>query len=150
MWARKPKNANGQRRDINESLRWIESYERLTHREVSTSAQIIELIDWYRARWEIEMLFHVLKNGCRVEALQLALEAIERALTLFMVVSWRIARLMRLGRTRPELPASLRFDPDEIRAAQVLTNKPMPKELPSLNDRVRRVAMLRRLSGAPR
>ena len=101
------------------------------------------VIDWYRARWEIEMLFHVLKNGCRVEALQLAsLEEIERALTLFMVVSWRIARLMRLGRTCPELPASLMFDPDEIRAAQVLTNKPMPKELPSLNDRVRRVAML--------
>ena len=88
------------------------------------------------------MPFHVLKNGCRVEALQLALEEIERALTLFMVVSWRIARLMRLGRSCPELPASLRFDPDEIRAAQVLTNKPMPKELPSLNDMVRRVAML--------
>ena len=70
MWARKPKNANGQRRDINESLRWIESYERLTHREVNTSAQIDELIEGYRARWEIEMLFHVLKNGCRVEALQ--------------------------------------------------------------------------------
>jgi hypothetical protein len=29
------------------------------------------LIDWYRCRWEIETLFHVLKNGCRVEALQL-------------------------------------------------------------------------------
>jgi hypothetical protein len=29
------------------------------------------LIDWYRARWEIELFFHVLKNGCRVEALQL-------------------------------------------------------------------------------
>jgi len=115
----------------------------LTNREVSTSAQIIELIEWYRARWEIEMLFNVLKNGCRVEALQLAsLEKIERALTLFMVVSWRIARLMRLGRTCPELPAALMFDPDEIRAAHVLTNKPMPKEPPSLNDMVRRVAML--------
>ena len=145
MWAPKPKDANGQRRDINESLRWIESCERLTHREVSTSAQIVELIEWYRARWKIEMFFHVLKNGCWVEALQLALEAIERALTLFMMVSWRIARLMRLmrlGRTCPELPASLRFDPDEIRAAHVLTNKAMPNELPSLNDRVRRVAML--------
>ncbi|WP_368859504.1 transposase [Mycoavidus sp. HKI] len=29
-------------------------------------------MDWYRARWEIETFFHVLKNGCRVEALQLA------------------------------------------------------------------------------
>jgi hypothetical protein len=33
--------------------------------------QAVELIDWYRARWEIEILFNVLKNGCRVEALQL-------------------------------------------------------------------------------
>jgi transposase len=33
--------------------------------------QAAQMIDWYRARWEIEMYFHVLKNGCRVEALQL-------------------------------------------------------------------------------
>ena len=47
--------------------------------------QARELIEWYRARWEIEMFFHVLKTGCRVEALQLAsLGKIERALTLFI------------------------------------------------------------------
>ena len=92
----------------------------LTNREASTPAQIIEINDWYRARWEIEMLFHVLKNGCRIEALQPAsLKKIKRALTLFMVVPWRIARLMRLGRTCPELPASLMFDPDEIHARNV-------------------------------
>ena len=34
MWARKPKDANGQRNDINESVRWIESYERLAERAV--------------------------------------------------------------------------------------------------------------------
>ena len=115
----------------------------LTNRVASTADQVIELIEWYRARWEIEMFFHVLKNGCQVEALQLAtVQKIERALTLFMVVSCRIARLMRLGRTCPDLPASLMFDPDEIRAAHVLTNKPMPQTPPSLNDMVRRVAML--------
>ena len=67
----------------------------LTNRVAGTLAEVTELIDWYRARWEIEMFFNVLKNGCLVESLQLAsLEKIERALTLFMVVSWRIARLM--------------------------------------------------------
>ena len=76
------------------------------------------------------MFFNVLKNGCRVEALQLASrEEIERALALFMVVSWRIARLMRLmrlmrlGRTCPDLPATLMFEPDEISAAYVLLKK---------------------------
>lgn len=115
----------------------------LTNRQVTTPEQARELIEWYRARWEIEMFFHVLKTGCRVEALQLAsLPKIERALALFMVVSWRIARLMRLGRTCPDLPASLMFDPDEIRAAYVLTNKPLPAAPPGLNEVVRRVAML--------
>ena len=33
-----------------------------------------------------------------------------------MVVAWRIARLMRLGRTCPDLDAELFFDPDEIQA----------------------------------
>jgi hypothetical protein len=115
----------------------------LTNRCATTLEQAQELIQWYRARWEIEMFFHVLKTGCRVEALQLAsLPKIERALALFMVVSWRIARLMRLGRTCPDLPASLMFDPDEIKAAYVLTNKPAPTLPPRLNEVVRRVAML--------
>ncbi len=44
------------------------------------------------------MLFHVLKNACRVETLQLShMDRVERALVLYMVVSWRIARLMRSG-----------------------------------------------------
>jgi IS4 transposase len=34
--------------------------------------QAARMIGWYRARWEIKMLFHVLKNGCSIEALQLA------------------------------------------------------------------------------
>lgn len=57
----------------------------LTNRAATTLAQAVELIDWYRARWEIELLFHVFKNGCRVEALQLSTVArIERALTLYL------------------------------------------------------------------
>ena len=63
----------------------------LTNRPAHTLEQARELIEWYRARWEIEMFFHVLKTGCRVQALQLAsLPRIERALALSMVVSWRI------------------------------------------------------------
>jgi hypothetical protein len=40
----------------------------LTNREAGSFEAAAELIDWYRARWEIELFFHVLKNGCRVEA----------------------------------------------------------------------------------
>ncbi|MGQ7848816.1 transposase [Granulosicoccus sp. 3-233] len=43
----------------------------MTNRSLSSAAEAAELVDWYRARWEIEMYFDVLKNGCKVESLQL-------------------------------------------------------------------------------
>ena len=112
----------------------------LTNRRADTAADVAELIDWYRARWEIEILFDVLKNACRVEALQLgAIERIERALALYLVVAWRIAHLMRLGRTCPDLDAALFFDPDEIEAAYMLREKTPPAQ-PRLNDVLRQIA----------
>lgn len=115
----------------------------LTNRPIGSFEAATELIDWYRARWEIELFFHVLKNGCRVEALQLStVERLERALALFMVVAWRIARLMRLGRTCPDLDAALLFERDEWQAAYILNRKKVPKTPPRLNEVVRLVAML--------
>jgi hypothetical protein len=115
----------------------------LTNRELHSFSAATELIDWYRARWEIELFFHVLKNGCRVEALQLSsLERLERALALFMVVAWRIARLMRLGRTCPDLDAALLFEPDEWKAAYILNHRKVPTKPPRLNEVLRLVAML--------
>lgn len=115
----------------------------LTNRPVSDLAEAVQLIEWYRARWEVEMFFHVLKTGCRVEALQLAsMPRIERALALFMVVSWRIAYLMRTGRTCPDLNAALMFDDDEVKAAYVLNKKTPPLRPAGLNEVLRHVAML--------
>lgn len=115
----------------------------LTNREVGNHAQAVELIDWYRARWEVEIYFHVLKNGCEVEALQLgAIDRLERALALFMVVGWRITYLMRKGRTCPDLDATLFFDPDEIHGAHLLAKKKMPAKPPTLNEVVRLIAQI--------
>ncbi|MBV6325731.1 IS4 family transposase [Duganella violaceipulchra] len=114
----------------------------LTNRTVANDREVVVLIDWYRARWEIEMLFDVLKNACRVEALQLGtIEKLERALALFMVVAWRIAYLMRSGRTCPDLDAALFFDPDEIHSAYLLNDHDVPDK-PRLNDVLRLVARL--------
>jgi Transposase Tn5 dimerisation domain/Transposase DNA-binding len=115
----------------------------LTNRQAPDADAVIELIDWYRARWEIEMFFHVLKTGCKVEALQLShMDRVERALVLYMVVAWRIARLMRLGRTCPDLEASLFFDADEIRGAYLLAKKIRPKTPVTLNQMIRLIASL--------
>ena len=58
----------------------------LTHRAAQTLDDLVERIKWYRCRWEIEIFFNVLKNGCRVEALQLGcVGKIELALAVYLV-----------------------------------------------------------------
>ena len=113
----------------------------LTNREASTLEQACELIDWYRARWEIELFFLVLKEGCRVERLQLGdSDRLQTALALYLVIAWRINRLMRLGRVLGDLPADLLFETDEWKAAFILNKKPVPREVPELNTVIRLIA----------
>ena len=59
-----------------------------------------------------------------------------------LVVAWRINRLMRLGRSLPELPADLLLEADEWQAAYILNKKPVPKKTPELNSVVRLIARL--------
>lgn len=95
------------------------------------------LVDWYRCRWEIEMFFNILKNGCRVEALQLAaLPRIELAVSLFMIIAWRIGYLMRLGRTCPDMDCETAFDREEWQAAWLVA-APTP---PKFNEAIRVIA----------
>lgn len=116
----------------------------LTNRPVDTPEQVAELIDWYRARWEIEILFHTLKNGCRIEQLQLdSFEKLQRAIALYLVVSWRIGYLMRLSRDEAtrEMDAHLIFCPLECQLAYKLHRK-KPAVRPKICEVVRLVAML--------
>jgi hypothetical protein len=113
----------------------------LTNREANTLAEAAECVDWYRCRWEIEMFFNILKNGCKVEALQLsAMPRIELALALFMIIAWRIGYLMRLGRACPEMDCEVVFDREEWQAAWLVARKPLPKTPPTLNDAIRLIA----------
>jgi hypothetical protein len=154
LWARKVEISNGKAGTISatcivareigapKGTKPVE-WRLLTNRAAPALEDVIELIEWYRARWEIEIYFNVLKNGCKVESLQLsAIDRIERALALFMIVSWRVAYLMRAGRTCPNLDAALFFDPDEIRAAYLLAKKPQPAEPPRLNEVLRLIVQL--------
>lgn len=115
----------------------------LTNREAVDLDTAVQLIDWYRCRWEIETLFHVLKNGCRVDALQLGSVAkLELALAVNLVVSWRLARLVRLGRIQPDWSAELFFSKTEWTGALILNKKKAPAKTPTVREVFRLIAQL--------
>lgn len=115
----------------------------LSNRQAPTLEAALELIDWYRARWEIELLFLTLKEGCRVEALQLAsVERIERALAVYLVVAWRIGLLMRLGRACPDWDAEQLLTRQEWQAAWIVARKKPPAKTPTLRAALHMIASL--------
>lgn len=79
------------------------------------------LVKWYGLRWGIECWHQVLKDVCRVETRQMkTAEALIRALTLDMIVAWRVLLLCRLGKAHPHLPASVLYSPEELAILEVL------------------------------
>ena len=114
----------------------------LTHRTAETLEQVVELIDWYRRRWLVEIFFRIWKSGCRVEALQLStLERLERALVIYLIIAWRILHLVTWGRDCPNLPCDVVFDPEEWQAAWIVAYRTKPAETPPpLSQMVRLIA----------
>jgi len=114
----------------------------LTNRSAETLETVVELIDWYRRRWLIEIFFRILKSGCRVEALQLcSLERLERALVIYLIIAWRILHWVTWGRECPDLPCEVIFDPEEWQAAWIVARRtPPPDTPPPLGSMVRIIA----------
>jgi hypothetical protein len=99
----------------------------LTNRTAHTLEAVVELIDWYRRRWLVEIFFRILKSGCRVEALQLGtLERLERALVIYLIIAWRILHLVTWGREGPDLSCEVVFDPEEWQAAWIVAHRNSP------------------------
>jgi IS4 transposase len=65
----------------------------LTNRAAETLEDIVQLMDWYRRRWLIEIFFRIWKSGCKIESLQLG-RAI--AYTDSMMSSLAVAEKARL------------------------------------------------------
>lgn len=51
---------------------------------------------------------------------------LERVIAVYVGLAWRIERLMRLGRSCPDLPAELYLSEDERKGAHVLLKRRPP------------------------
>jgi hypothetical protein len=105
-----------------------------------------EVVEAYAQRWKIERYHYVLKSGCGVEKLQLeSADRIERALSIYNVVAWRLLYMTYVARVAPDLPCTAVLEDDEWKALFVVGCKrprPLPDEPPSVREAVRMVAAL--------
>ena len=136
-----------------EPIEWL----LLTTVGVDTVDDATERVQWYSCRWGIEVWHRILKSGCRIEARQLASgERLQRCLTLYSVIAWRIFYATMLARAVPDLPCSVWLELAEWQALYCAIHQcpTPPTEPPSLEQAVRWIAQLggfvgRRRCGQP-
>lgn len=117
----------------------------LTTVAVDTVDNATQCVQWYSCRWGIEVWHRILKSGCRIEARQLASgERLQRCLTLYSVIAWRIFYATMLARAVPDMPCSVLLDLDEWQALYCAIHQcpTPPEEPPSLAQAVHWIAQL--------
>lgn len=131
-----------------EPLEWL----LLTTCAVPSAIEALECVEWYACRFGIEVWHKVLKSGCRIEARQLESAArLQRCLTLFSVIAWRIVYATMLSRTLPELPCTVLLALEEWQALYCATHQtPTPPATPpTLHEAVQWIARLGGFLGRP-
>jgi len=107
----------------------------LTSLPINSLEEAKQIVKYYLLRWRIEDLFRVLKNGCRVEDLRLrSAVQLHRAVTIHMVIAWRLMLLTFLRRTVANASPKMMFTESQIRALQLFAEHyeyPEPKDLQS-------------------
>jgi hypothetical protein len=124
-----------------EAVEWL----LLTTVAVSSTDEALECLEWYACRWGIEVWHKVLKSGCRIEERQLeTAERLERCLTLYSVIAWRIMYATMLARAVPEAPCTILLDEDEWQALYCRIHRVVqaPSKPPTLHQAVCWIAQL--------
>ena len=108
----------------------------ITSLPVTTIDDIERVIDYYKARWAIEIYFKVLKTGCKVEEIQLeTMPRLKNSLAFYQIIAWRILYLTHLNRECPNVSCTTVFEDYEWQPVwRITTKKELPTKAPSLSE----------------
>lgn len=118
----------------------------ITTLPIDSVEAVLRVIDYYTARWPVEVFFRVYKTGCRVEEIQLETnDRLLPCLMLYKVIAWRLMYLTFLGRECPELPCDVLFADEEWKPVwKIIRGDPLPEAAPQLSEFI---PLLARLGG---
>jgi hypothetical protein len=116
----------------------------ITTLPIDADEQILTVLEYYLARWIIEVYFRVLKTGCTVEQIQLeTMHRLTNCVAFYKIIAWRVLHLTYLNRECPDMPCDAVFADSEWRPVwQIVKKQPPPKTPPRLGEFIKLVAAL--------
>lgn len=126
---------------VDEPIEWL----LLINLPVNDFATAAQVIQWYCARWQIEVYHKVIKSGCRVEDCRLqTVERLYSYIALMCVIAWRLHWLTYINRVDPDLPCTVALSTVEWQALYMRMNDTtaLPDSPPSVRQAVRWIAQL--------
>lgn len=106
----------------------------VTSEPVDTEEQVLQVVDWYRARWTIEEFFKALKTGCAYEKRQIEdLHGLQNVLALSAPIAWHLLLLRSQARDAPNRPATTVLAPTQLKVLRAFARRPLP-EKPTVRD----------------
>jgi hypothetical protein len=97
----------------------------LTSEPIGTGAEVLRVVDAYRARWLIEEFFKAIKTGCNYERLQLeTLHGLKIALSLCFGIAWHMLLLRTLARDAVDVPADAVLTEEQYELLKLAASDP--------------------------
>lgn len=117
----------------------------ITSLQVLTLEDAFEKIQWYKERWKIERFHYILKSGCKIEELQFdTVERIDKAISLYMIIAWRILWFTYESRENPNSSCEKILEKDEWKVLYSIVNETnsIPNTPPSIKEITTMIAKL--------
>jgi Transposase DNA-binding/Transposase Tn5 dimerisation domain len=135
VYAQEPSPPEGE-----EPVEWL----LLTSLPVMDFPRACTVVQWYRCRWEIELFFRVLKQGCKIEQLRVQTDQrLLNALAIYLIVAWRIHNITMASRAYPDVSCEIVFEPREWHTLYTMQHHCYPPPTPPpLREMVRSLAQL--------
>ena len=124
----------------------------VTTMPIATLGDLLSVLDTYSQRWGVEIFFHVLKSGCRVEELRLETKSRQQnCLAFYNIIAWRILYLTYLNRECPQMSCEGVFADHEWKPVwRVVTKKPLPPNPPTMKEFMKLLAQLGGYNNRPK
>lgn len=127
--------------NVEEPIEWL----LLTNWCVDCFADAVQIVKWYRCRWQIEVFHKILKSGCVIE--ECRLETAERLypfIALKSIIAWRLHWMTYVNRHEPDAPCTVILAEHEWQALYMRVHRTstLPTQSPTVYEAVRWIGQL--------